>query len=46
MHVMKVLDHVHMGDAVEGLAEVNEGVKDSMRLLEVKRGMDEMKEFN
>ena len=43
---MEILDDMHVGDTVEGLTEVNEGSKDSMGLLEVKRGVDKVKKFN
>ena len=36
---------MHVRYPVEGFAEIDEGSKDSIRLLEIKRRMDEVQEF-
>ena len=35
MHVIEILNNMHVRDSVEGLVEVNEGSKDSIWLLEI-----------
>ena len=44
MHIIEVLDDMSMGDSVECLVEVDQDSKDSMGLLKIKRGVDEVKE--
>ena len=44
VHVIKVLDDMEMGNSVEGLVEVNEDCKDSMRLIEIKGGVNIVQE--
>ena len=46
MHVVKVLDNMEMGDSVKGFVKVNKDSKDSMWLLEIKRGVDIMQELD
>ena len=44
MHIIEVLDDMNMGDPVKCLVEVNQDSKDSMGLLKIKRGVDEVQE--
>ena len=44
MHVKKVLDDMEMGDTVECLVEVDEDCKNCLGLVEIKRGVNVMKE--
>ena len=46
MHVIEILNNMHVRDSVEGFVEVNEGSKDSMWLLEIKRCMNEVQELD
>ena len=44
MHIIKVLDDMNMRDSVECLVEIDQDSKDSMGLLQIGRGVDEVKE--
>ena len=46
MHVKQILYDERVVNSVEGLAEINAWSKNSMRLPEVKSGVDKVQEFN
>ena len=46
MHIKKILNDERMINSVEGLAEIHTGSKNSMRLPEVKDGVDKVREFD